>query len=379
MGKIRKKRQNEGTNGGRTALGHHGIQFKKTHGQHILRNPQIVTSMIMKAGVRRTDTVLEVGPGTGNLTIKLLQSAKKVIAYEIDQRMMVEVCKRIEGMSDENRLQLIQGDVLKHKIPYFDVCVANTPYQISSRLIFRLLAHRPMFRVCVLMLQREFALRLIAKPGDSLYCRLSVNVQLLADVAHVMKVGRNNFRPAPKVESSVVRIEPRKVKLKVGFAEWDGLLRICFQRKHRMLRAIFLQKSVLQGLYGNVGEQRMEGEGEDAFMQDIVRMGLEGLSVGGATDVEMETEEIETKGMETEEETNTAMEVDGESGSTRRGGKGKGRRRGKGNSKVIGDLRDTVSAVLEETEFGTKRACEMSISDFERLLQALHEKHIFMI
>ena len=67
------------------------------------------------------------------------------------------------------------------------------------------------------MFQREFALRLVAKPGDPLYCRLSVNVQLLAKVEHIMKVGRNNFRPPPKVESSVVRIEPRNPPPPISF------------------------------------------------------------------------------------------------------------------------------------------------------------------
>ena len=71
-------------------------------------------------------------------------------------------------------------------------------------------------------LQREFAQRLVAQPGDKLYCRLSINTQLLARVDHLMKVGKNNFRPPPKVESSVVRIEPRNPPPPINFREWDG-------------------------------------------------------------------------------------------------------------------------------------------------------------
>jgi 18S rRNA (adenine1779-N6/adenine1780-N6)-dimethyltransferase len=85
------------------------------------------------------------------------------------------------------------------------------------------------------MFQREFALRLVAKPGDSDYCRLSANVQLLAKVDHIMKVGKNNFRPPPKVESSVVRMEPRYPPPPIDFDEWDGLLRIVFGKKHLTL------------------------------------------------------------------------------------------------------------------------------------------------
>lgn len=123
---------------------------------------------------------------------------------------------------------------MKAELPYFDVCISNTPYQISSVLVFKLLEHRPMFRSAVLMFQREFALRLIAKPGDELYCRLSVNVQLYAKVDHIMKVGKNNFRPPPQVESSVVRLEPRNPPPPVDFKEWDGLMRILFVRKNKV-------------------------------------------------------------------------------------------------------------------------------------------------
>jgi len=84
------------------------------------------------------------------------------------------------------------------------------------------------------MFQREFALRLIARPGDDLYCRLSVNVQMWAHVTHVLKVGKNNFRPPPQVESSVVKIVPKNPPPPVNFEEWDGLLRICFSRKNKV-------------------------------------------------------------------------------------------------------------------------------------------------
>jgi hypothetical protein len=90
------------------------------------------------------------------------------------------------------------------------------------------------------MFQREFALRLIARPGDDLYCRLSVNVQMWAHVTHVLKVGKNNFRPPPQVESSVVKIVPKNPPPPVNFEEWDGLLRICFSRKNKVRPLIII-------------------------------------------------------------------------------------------------------------------------------------------
>jgi len=183
--------------------------------------------------------------------VKLLDKGKKVIACEIDTRLVAELQKRFQTSANYHKLKLVVGDVLKTELPFFDVCVANLPYQISSRFVFKLLLHRPFFRCAVLMFQREFAQRLVARPGDKLYCRLSINVQLLARVDHLMKIGKNNFRPPPKVESSVVRIEPRNPPPPVNFQEWDGLVRIAFCRKNKTLAAIFSQTGTREMLLNN--------------------------------------------------------------------------------------------------------------------------------
>ncbi|XP_012227742.1 probable dimethyladenosine transferase [Linepithema humile] len=228
-----------------------GILFQKDKGQHILKNPLVIQSMVEKAALKPSDIVLEIGPGTGNMTVKMLEKAKKVIACEIDPRMVAELQKRVQGTAYQSKLQIVVGDVLKSELPFFDLCVANIPYQISSPLIFKLLSHRPFFRCAVLMLQREFAERLVAKPGDKLYCRLSVNTQLLARVDMLMKVGKNNFRPPPKVESSVVRIEPRNPPPLINYQEWDSLTRIAFIRKNKTLSAAFKQTTVVTMLEKN--------------------------------------------------------------------------------------------------------------------------------
>ncbi|KAI8644780.1 dimethyladenosine transferase [Parasitella parasitica] len=228
-----------------------GPIFNKDLGQHILKNPLVAQGIVDKANLISSDTVLEIGPGTGNLTVRILQACKKVFAVEMDPRLAAELQKRVHGTSDQKKLHILLGDFMKTELPYFDVCISNTPYQISSVLVFKLLQHRPLFRCAILMFQREFALRLVAKPGDELYCRLSVNVQLLAKVDHVMKVGKNNFRPPPKVESSVVRLEPKNPPPPVDFDEFDGLLRILFTRKHKIFPANFKQTTVLNMLEQN--------------------------------------------------------------------------------------------------------------------------------
>lgn len=227
------------------------FKFNKDFGQHILKNPLVAQGIVDKADVKGSDTVLEVGPGTGNLTVRILEKAKHVIAVEMDPRMAAEITKRVQGKPEQKRLEVLVGDVCKTELPRFDVCISNTPYQISSPLVFKLLAQRPPPRCCVLMFQREFAMRLVARPGDPLYGRLSVNAQMFARITHVMKVSRNNFRPPPQVESSVVRIEPKTPPPPISAAEWDGLLRICFLRKNKTLAACFKQTAVLRLVYEN--------------------------------------------------------------------------------------------------------------------------------
>ncbi|KAI0334159.1 rRNA adenine dimethylase [Cubamyces sp. BRFM 1775] len=220
-------------------------------GQHILKNPQTAQSIVDAANLRPTDKVLEVGPGTGNLTVRILEKAKHVTAVEMDPRMAAELTKRVQGKPEQRKLEIMIGDFVKAELPYFDVCISNTPYQISSPLVFRLLSHRPLFRVAILMFQREFATRLVATPGSALWSRLSANVQLYSKVDLIMHVSKNNFRPPPKVESSVVRIVPRDPPPPVEFAEFDGLGRIIFGRRNKTVHANFLAKGVMEMLESN--------------------------------------------------------------------------------------------------------------------------------
>ena len=225
---------------------------KGGRGQHFLKNNAVTQAIVSKANIKPTDTVLEVGPGAGAMTVPMLEKAKRVVALEVDKRMIMELKKRLYGTELEKKLTLLQGDALKIDLPYFDVCCANIPYQISSGLVFKLLKHRPFFRCAVIMFQEEFAKRLSAKPGDKLYCRLSVNTQLLARVDQLMKVSKHNFRPPPKVESRVVRIVPRIPPPPVNFVEWDGLVRLCFNRKNKTLSSIFKQKKLLMMIEKNL-------------------------------------------------------------------------------------------------------------------------------
>ncbi|KAL7117301.1 hypothetical protein ACP275_03G063300 [Erythranthe tilingii] len=330
-----------------------GIPFHKSKGQHILKNPLLVDSIIQKSGIKSTDIILEIGPGTGNLTKKLLEAGKSVIAVELDPRMVLELQRRFQGTPFSSRLKVIQGDVLKCDLPYFDICVANIPYQISSPLTFKLLAHRPLFRCAVIMFQREFAMRLVAQPGDSLYCRLSVNTQLLSRVNHLLKVGRNNFRPPPKVDSSVVRIEPRKPLPPVNFKEWDGLVRICFNRKNKTLGALFRQKTVLNMLeknYKTLQALQLTPEDFSADAEMAVCVSALGDTLG---DMNMDKDEDEDE----DDDEDGEMEIDDKDA--------------KSNA-----FKEKVLSVLKLGGFEDKRSSKLAQADFMHLLSLFNKAGI---
>ncbi|KZV25958.1 putative dimethyladenosine transferase [Dorcoceras hygrometricum] len=228
----------------------HAVQLLKSRGQHLLTNSRILDAIVSKSSISPEDTVLEIGPGTGNLTLKLLEVAKKVVAIEIDKRMVDVLGERVAQAGLQDRLNLICGDALKTDFPEFNLVVANIPYGISSPLLAKLvfgLSTNP-FRSATLLLQKEFAKRLLANHGDSEFNRLAVNMKLLADIEFVMDVSKRDFVPCPKVDSSVVKIYP-KIKIPdVDLNEWWALTRTCFGKKNKTLGAIFKQKKKLMEL-----------------------------------------------------------------------------------------------------------------------------------
>ncbi|RZR85102.1 hypothetical protein BHM03_00012052 [Ensete ventricosum] len=336
-GKIQKKRHQQAPQQQRWGG---GVPFEKSKGQHILKNPMLVETIVRKSGIKPTDVVLEIGPGTGNLTKKLLEVAKSVVAVELDPRMVLELNRRFQGTPHSSRLR---------------VSISFTSISISSPLTFKLLAHRPAFRCAVIMFQREFAMRLVANPGDNLYCRLSVNTQLLARVSHLLKVGRNNFRPPPKVDSSVVRIEPRRPLPPVSFKEWDGLMRLCFNRKNKTLGSIFRQKSVLSLLEKNYKTlqalqltQKVQMEEDKVSSEDVAVLAnmVEDLGMGNKSD-EKDDEEMEV------EDTDMVGEVS------------------EGSS-----FKDKVLGILRQEDFAEKRAAKLTQVDFLYLLSLFNKEGI---
>ncbi|KAK4670600.1 Dimethyladenosine transferase [Podospora pseudopauciseta] len=364
------------------------FKFDKDYGQHILKNPGISDAIVEKAYLKPTDVVVEIGPGTGNITVRALEKAKKVIAIDIDPRMGAEVTKRVQGTPLAKKLEVILGDVIKMpEMPPCDALISNTPYQISSPLIFKMLAMPNPPRVAVLMFQREFAKRLVAKPGDALYSRLSVNVNFWATCKHIMKVGKQNFKPPPKVESDVVRIEPLigSARPNIAFDEFDGLLRIAFNRKNKTLNASFAIKEVLAMCERNYKvycslnnipvDEGVAAAGVGAVVGEEEGMDVDMDDDGADGDDNEEEEEEEDNGMDVEDDEDMPEFFKEMKDEEDKAAAAKTPSRNP-KSKVAMVVKAKVNKVLASTGLGEKRARQCDQNDFLKLLVAFHEEGI---
>ena len=185
-----------------------GIVPKKSKGQNFLIDGRVADRHISYAGIREGDRVLEVGPGLGILTERMVDLPCDLTCIELDD-ILAEYITETFG----DRLTLIHGDAVKVRFPEFEVFVSNLPYSVSTPIIFKLLDHD--FRTAVVMVQKEFADRMVADVGSPDYSRLTVNLFYRADCEIMETVPASRFNPRPKVDSALVRITPRKAPFDV--------------------------------------------------------------------------------------------------------------------------------------------------------------------
>lgn len=215
-------------------LGKYGIRLKKSLGQNFLTDKNIIRKEAAFAEIKQGETVLEIGPGVGFLTQELLKHAKKVIAIEKD-KSLVGILK--EEFSGRN-LEIISADALDIDFPGFDRCISNIPYEISSKIILKLGKYG---KPAILVMQKEFAERLTAKPGEGDYSKISVMSQYYFDSEILHIVSRKSFFPSPKVDSAIVRLTPRQADFKksLGIVDEDFFLKTVhalFQHKNMTAR-----------------------------------------------------------------------------------------------------------------------------------------------
>lgn len=225
----------------------HGHTARKRFGQHWLRDAAVLDRILEAADLQPQDRVLEVGPGRGALTDRLLaSSAAAVHAVELDRDLVTGLQQRFEN---QPRFSLTQGDVLEVPLLLPDACpagkvVANIPYNITGPLLDRLIGRLdqpvdPPYQRLVLLVQKEVAERIRARPGQSCFSALSVRMQLLADCRSVCPVPPRCFQPPPKVQSEVIALDPYPAEKRLDLArarQVESLLKQAFLSRRKMLR-----------------------------------------------------------------------------------------------------------------------------------------------
>ena len=194
----------------RDILRQYGIRPNHQLGQNFLCDKAVLRREVAYAEIDKLDVILEVGPGTGNLTRRLLERAERVVAIERDRQF--EPC-----LSDLQKtyphLELIWGDALEVDFPAFDKVVSNLPYKVTLPLLFKMLDQR--FRKGTLIFQKRLAERICARVGEKGYCRLSVAMGRRANVEILETLGSSAFYPPPSVKSAVVSIERIKPRFDI--------------------------------------------------------------------------------------------------------------------------------------------------------------------
>lgn len=207
----------------------YGFSFKKSLGQNFLIDPNILRNIVSKANLTKESAAIEVGPGIGALTEHLARAAGKVVAFEIDQRLLPVL---EDTLSPYDNVKVIHSDILKADVSevieaelagYTDIMVvANLPYYVTTPILMKLLMDRLPIRGFVVMMQKEVADRITAKPGTKDYGSLSIAIQYYMEAEVVMTVPKTVFMPQPNVDSAVIRLT-RRTEVPVQVLDEDFL------------------------------------------------------------------------------------------------------------------------------------------------------------
>ena len=255
-------------------LNRHGFRFSKAMGQNFLIASWVPERIALEAGIDEGTGVLEVGPGVGCLTHELAQYAGRVLAVELDERLRPVLR---ETLADCENAEVIFGDVLKQDLPALvkdhfpglrPVVCANLPYNVTSPLLTAFL-EAGCFETVTVMIQREVARRLCAKPGTADYGAFTVFTQWHAEPEILFDVSPGCFLPAPKVTSSVVKLTVRKAPPVEVISEkrFFAVVRAAFnQRRKTLLNALssglsgFTKEQIAQAILDCGLDEKVRGE-----------------------------------------------------------------------------------------------------------------------
>lgn len=230
----------------RAIMEKYGIRTKKSFGQNFLTDLNVLKNIVEAADITANDNVIEIGPGIGALTEQLAQAAGEVLALEIDQDL-IPVLKEV--LSPYDNVKVINQDVLQANLPelikkeFKDPSrpikvVANLPYYITSPILMNLLASPVEWVTICVMMQKEVAQRLTAKPGTKQYGALTLAIEYQMQAKIAFDVSRKVFVPAPNVDSAIVVLTPRTNPLPVQPFDKQklfGFIRGCFAHRRKSL------------------------------------------------------------------------------------------------------------------------------------------------
>ena len=215
----------------------------KKMGQNFLHSMAIKKRIVDSAKLQANDCVIEIGPGLGSITEIILNTNHPMLAIELDKRLYSFL---VDKFSNNPNFRIINNDVLKINLDellintypnYKDhnfVMIANLPYSISSKIVLQIIKSE-IINKSIIMVQKEMAERICAKENTSNYNAFSALVRLCLNVTHLFNVGPNNFIPAPKVDSSVIKLEKNHLIPIESIDKIDNFLRICFQNRRKTL------------------------------------------------------------------------------------------------------------------------------------------------
>jgi 16S rRNA (adenine1518-N6/adenine1519-N6)-dimethyltransferase len=221
---------------------------RKQFGQHWLRDETVLDRIIIAGELAESDRVLEIGPGTGNLTSRILSIVAALVSVEIDR----DLCKNlVHKYGEQDNFLLIQNDFLQSDLPPFlkdfprfqnpNKVVANIPYNITGPILTKLLGKiaspaSQQYESIVLLVQKEVGDRLVAIPGSKAYGALSIRVQYLASCELICDVPARSFYPQPKVDSVIIRLRPRTLEHPANNPrQLETLIKLGFASRRKML------------------------------------------------------------------------------------------------------------------------------------------------
>jgi len=224
------------------------IHLNNNLGQNYLIDEFKRNQIISFANLKNDDNILEIGPGIGTLTIELAKKVNKVTAIEQDTNIFKILKKRLKN-ENINNVELINEDALKVKFPDFNKIVSNLPYQISSPITFKLLDYS--FDLGILMYQKEFGERMVAKSGNRNYSRLSAMLYFKSLIEILDNVSPESFIPKPKVESVILKLTPKKnINSKISDEEFKNYEIVCktlFQHKNKKCKNALIDSRQILG------------------------------------------------------------------------------------------------------------------------------------